>query len=145
MVLLDFAVNYSFLIQDAIQEYHWNNSLATLYHFVVYRRDNQILTVESFCVIPDRMKHDSNAVHAFLGKILNLLKNGWSTFQKWIISEMVPANIIRTRKNVPFFATMCQIFNLLLSGIFAATHGKSPWDGIGGIVKCLVANASGSR
>ena len=66
-------------------------------------------------------------------------------YKSGFISEMVPANIIRTRKNVPFLATMCQIFNLLLSGIFATTHGRSPWDGIGGIVKCLVANTSGSR
>ena len=34
LVLLDFAENYSFLIQDAIQGYHWNNSQATLHPFL---------------------------------------------------------------------------------------------------------------
>ena len=71
-VLLDFAENYSFLIQEAIQRYHWNNNQATLHPFVVNRRENQILTVESLRMISDHMKQDSNAVHDFLGKVLNL-------------------------------------------------------------------------
>ena len=30
IILLDFAENYSFVIQDAVQGFHWENSLATL-------------------------------------------------------------------------------------------------------------------
>ena len=72
LVLLDFAENYSFLIQEAIQRYHWNNNQATWHPFVVNRRENQILTVESLRMISDHMKQDSNAVHDFFGKVLNL-------------------------------------------------------------------------
>ena len=36
VVLLDFAENYSFLIQDAVQGHHWDNAQATLHPFVVY-------------------------------------------------------------------------------------------------------------
>ena len=39
LILLDFAENYSFIVQDAIQSYHWNNSQATLHPFVVYFRE----------------------------------------------------------------------------------------------------------
>ena len=35
IILLDFAENYSFIAQDAVQGYHWNNSQATLCPFVV--------------------------------------------------------------------------------------------------------------
>ena len=36
VVLADFAENFSCLIQDAIQSYHWNNTQVTIHPFVVY-------------------------------------------------------------------------------------------------------------
>ena len=123
-VLLDFAENYSFLIQEAIQRYHWNNNQATLHPFVVNRRENQILTVESLRMISDHMKQDSNAVHDFLGKVLNLFywKIVGPHYNNAFMSVMVPPHNIRTTKILLIFATMCQIFNLLLSRFFLLCH-----------------------
>ena len=59
---MDFAENYSFFVQDAIQGFHWNNSQATLHSFVVYF-DNEGKT-ES-CIISDHMPHNANFIHAF--------------------------------------------------------------------------------
>ena len=124
LVLLDFAENYSFLIQEAIQRYHWNNNQATLHPFVVNRRENQILTVESLRMISDHMKQDSNAVHDFLGKVLNLFywKIVGPHYNNAFMSVMVPAHNIRTTKILLIFATMCQTFNLLLSRLFLLCH-----------------------
>ena len=36
IIMGDFSENYSFIIQDAVQGYHWNNDQATLHPFVVY-------------------------------------------------------------------------------------------------------------
>lgn len=36
VVLMGVAENYSFLIQDAVQGFHWNNAQATPHPFVVY-------------------------------------------------------------------------------------------------------------
>ena len=36
IVIPDFAENYSVIVQDAIQGFHWNNSQATLHPFAVY-------------------------------------------------------------------------------------------------------------
>ena len=36
----DFAENYSFLVQDAAQGYHWDNSQCTLHPFVFYYKDS---------------------------------------------------------------------------------------------------------
>ena len=38
LVQADFSENYSFVLQDAAQGYHWNNSQATIHPFVVYYR-----------------------------------------------------------------------------------------------------------
>ena len=40
IVLLDFAESYSFLVQDAVQGYNWENSQATLRPFSVYFKNN---------------------------------------------------------------------------------------------------------
>ena len=42
LILLDFAENYSFIVQDAVQGYHWNNSQATLHPIVMYYFKEQL-------------------------------------------------------------------------------------------------------
>ena len=32
IILLDFAENYTFIVQDDVQAYHWNNSDTSPYH-----------------------------------------------------------------------------------------------------------------
>jgi hypothetical protein len=39
IVIGDFAENYSFVVQDAAQGIHWENSQCTVHPFVVYYRD----------------------------------------------------------------------------------------------------------
>jgi len=51
LVLLDFAENYNFLIQDAVQGFHWNNSQATVHPFVAYFIKDGKLDNQSYCVI----------------------------------------------------------------------------------------------
>lgn len=64
IVLLDFAENYSFLVQDAVQGYHWDNSSCTLHPFAVYMKKSRDdgtceTTCRSICVISDCLKHDT--------------------------------------------------------------------------------------
>ena len=75
IILLDFAENYSFVVQDAVQGFHWENSQATLHPFVAYFRfSNGDLKHTSICVISDCLKHDQTAVHCFLSKVITLMK-----------------------------------------------------------------------
>ena len=39
IILLDFAENYAFVIQDAAQGFYWDNSQATHHPFAVYYRE----------------------------------------------------------------------------------------------------------
>ena len=39
IILMDLAENYSFIIEDAIQGFYWQNSQVTLHPFAVYYRD----------------------------------------------------------------------------------------------------------
>jgi hypothetical protein len=86
IILMDFAENYSFLVQDAIQAFYWTNRQATLHPFVVYYREpvgcgdeesppnTSSLLCQSFCIISDCLDHSTAAVHLFQRKLLMELK-----------------------------------------------------------------------
>ena len=40
ILLVDFAENYSFVVQDEVQGFYWNNLQATLHPFVLSFREN---------------------------------------------------------------------------------------------------------
>ena len=71
---MDFSENYSFVAQDAVQGFYWENSQATLHFFVVYYKLNDVLQNKCYCVISDCMHHDTISVHVFLGKLIAELK-----------------------------------------------------------------------
>lgn len=50
IVILDFAENYSFIVQDAAQGFHWDNSQVTLHPFAVYYRKKMTPCASFHCV-----------------------------------------------------------------------------------------------
>ena len=65
--MLDFAENCSFLVQDASQEFHWNNSQATIHPFVIYYVDGSgKLADKSYACISDHKTHGTITVYSFL-------------------------------------------------------------------------------
>ena len=65
IVLGDFAENHTFLVQDEIQGYHWNNQQCTLHPVVLYYRKDveSDVTSRSICFISNDLKHDVNLVY----------------------------------------------------------------------------------
>ena len=75
LVTADFSENYSFILQDAAQGFHWNNSQATLHPFVAYTYvDSEEIHHVSYKVISDCLHHDTVAVHLFQRSYIVLLK-----------------------------------------------------------------------
>jgi hypothetical protein len=77
ILLGDFAENYSFIVQDAAQGFHWENSQATLHPFVAYYRvsdENSTLKHISMCVISDSGRHSTAAVFEFQKHVLSHLR-----------------------------------------------------------------------
>ena len=65
LVTANFLENYSFVLQDAAQRFHWNNSQATLNPFVAYYRDTEEVCHLRYVVISNSLHHDTVAVHLF--------------------------------------------------------------------------------
>ena len=76
IVLLDFEENYSYIAQDPVQAYHWNNSQDNIHPFVVYYRDeeDQQMKVINYCALSDCLKHNASIVHSFQYVVLQNLK-----------------------------------------------------------------------
>ena len=140
----DFSENYSFILQDASQGYHWNNVQATVHPFVAYYVESGKLLHVSYVVLSDCLQHDTVAVHLFQRYLIEFLKEkSASPLQKiFYFSDSQYKN----RKN---FINLChhtEDFGVQAEWHFSATsHGKGACDGVGGTVKRLAARASLQR
>ena len=126
IILLDFAENYSFVTQDAVQCFHWENSQATLHLLVVYHRSpNNILESLNICVLSDHGSNNLSAVPAFLPSALFFVKTKTPFVQKVVCCSDGAAS---QYKNYKAFMNLCfnqQDHNLKAERhFFATSHGK---------------------
>ena len=149
LVTADFSENYSFVLQDAAQGFHWNNSQATIHPFVAYYIESGEVCHLSYVIISDSLHHDTVAVHLFQKCFIAFLKG-------YLPESLHPKKIIyfsdgaasqyKNRKN---FLNLCyhrDDFGVSAEWHFSATsHGKGACDGLGGTVKRLAARASLQR
>ena len=63
----DFAQNYTFVVQDEVQPFHWNKQYCTLHPVDVYEDDK--LQHRSFCFLSDDLEHDTFFVHEIQEKL----------------------------------------------------------------------------
>lgn len=137
LIQMDFAENYAFVIQDAVQGYHWNNNQATIHPFVVYYKDNEKLIHRTFAIVSDCNIHDSIAVHLYISKMINFVKTNISNSITKVIYVSDGAGA--QYKNKYNLINLCHHkidFDIFAEWHFYATsHGKSACDGIGGTLK----------
>ena len=146
IILMDFAENYSFVVQDAVQGFHWENTQATLHPFVVYYKDNNFISNINICMISDCLKHDTIAVHVYLKKLIEYLKE---ILENITYIHYFSDGSTAQYKNYKNFINLChheEDFNIKAAwNFFATSHGKSPCDGIGGTAKRTARHASLQR
>ena len=66
IVLMYFAENFSFVVQDEVQGFHWDHSQAALHPSAVYTKNGSEIQCRNYCVISNCLQHNTNAVRAFL-------------------------------------------------------------------------------
>lgn len=149
LVTADFSENYAFILQDAAQSFHWNNSQATIHPFVAYYHDSGEVCHFSYVVVSDCLHHDTVAVYLFQKCFLQFVKSH-------LPERLQPKHIIyfsdgaasqyKNRKN--FLNLCCHKTDFAISAEWhfsATSHGKGACDGLGGTVKRLAARASLQR
>lgn len=108
IAILDFTENYSFIVQDAAQGFHWENSQATLHPFAVYFKQKGELRHESLCIVSDRLQHDTVSVNRFQQNVLDYIKQILPSIKKIYyfsdgdVSHRVPAGSLKSLKSTEF-------------------------------------------
>jgi hypothetical protein len=83
IVLGDFSENYSFIIQDAVQGFHWNNQQATIHPFVSYFKNSKN-GLENLCfeIISECLYHDTVTKYTFQKHLIEFLKENVPNISK---------------------------------------------------------------
>ncbi|KAK3911410.1 Lon protease [Frankliniella fusca] len=149
LVICDFAENYTCVMQNEVQGYHWTDEQITLHPFVAYyytaARD---LKHVCYVSVTDHKKHVTASFHAFQKKFVQFSKNRMAednvTCEKiFYFSDGSSAQY----KNTSNVKNIC-MHEIDFEGIavewhyFASCHGKGPCDGCGGICKRCAKRAS---
>ena len=148
IIQMDFAENYTFLVQDAAQSFHWNNEQATLHPIVVYHKDvNNELAHTSYIYISDVLKHDHTAVHTMMSDLVPNLKDTLPhPLHKVHYFTDGCAGQYKSYKALNNLIYHKQDFGVdAVWHYFATSHGKSACDGIGAVVKYQARRASLQR
>ena len=136
LLLLDFAENFQFVIQDEVQGYHWCKLYCTVHPAVIYVMQDGNLVHYSFCVISDDITHDTSFVYALQKLMCEHIRNKFPNIKKVEYFSDGCAGQYKNYKNFLNLTYHTEDFSLTAVWTFFATsHGKSPCDGIGGTVK----------
>lgn len=144
IMICDFSENYSFVVQDAIQGFHWSNAQCTIHPIAIYYKDeNDELQFTSLIAIAESLKHNHIAVRLFLKKSYEFIKDKLPNIKK--IFHFSDGAGGQYKNKMTFFnlSKMKEEFDLEAEWHFFATcHGKGPCDALGGVLKRNAAKAS---
>ena len=134
----DFAENYTPVVQDAVQSHHWNKQATTIHPWIVYYvgQDEQVQSL-SIAMISDRIIHDPGSVNLFMKELIHHLKSDHNlVIDKIYYFSVGCPNQYKCRQNFINLLYHQQDFGIIAEwNFFATSHGKGPYDGIGGVIK----------
>lgn len=147
IIIGDFSENYTFVVQDATQGFHWVNEQSTLHPFVLYyRNDARELKHQSYCFISDDLTHNTAVVYCFQETLMNKLKVTMNDITKIYYFSDGCAGQYKNCKKFSNITYHEKDFGIKAEwNFFATSHGKNACDGIGAVVKRAAYKASLQR
>ena len=124
ILLLDFSENYSFIIQDEVQSYHWKNVQCTVHPFVLYHKDsiNGDVIHKSFCFLSPDLKHSTTMVYTFICNLMSHISLNLPHIKKCIILVMGVLDSTKIASIFPIFIIILVILILNVNGTFLPLH-----------------------
>lgn len=142
LVLCDFSENFAFVVQDAVQAFHYNNNQASIYTVVYYYSKDGELCHENVVIISDCLSHDSVAVYICNSILTEHIKKHHDVEKIIYISDGAKQQF-KNRFNIKNLMKHNSDFGLKAEWHFHVTaHGKGPHDGLGAAVKIKARRAS---
>lgn len=131
VVIVDFAENFKCVQQNAPQSAHYGQTPISIFTIAVYHRG-----FHPKAIVSDKEKHSKEVVLAYMDKIFEGLPSTVSRVDVWsdnATSQFKNQFIINSIKTFEKRFKIKIVWNF-----FAAMHGKSVVDGIGGSLKRFV-------
>ena len=145
VVIGDFSENYTFVLQDAAQGFHWNISQATIIH-LLHTTENQeswnmsvILLYLIVCIMTQLLCIYFRTIW------YNPFKKNFQNSTKYLIFQMDPQLSTEIEKPYESFLSQRRRWVQAEFHFYATSCGKGPCDGISGTVKHLATKASLQR
>jgi len=141
---LDFAENYSFVINEEVQGYHWTNSQMTIHPFYCqWADDTGKISSRTITILSDTLEHNANTIERFRRKFLEKIKAIHPNISKiYWVSDGTGAQY----KNKNSFINVMQykaLYNIESEMHFTVSyHGKSECDAASAVIKRSLRSAS---
>ncbi len=155
LVICDFSENYSFVVQDAVQGFHWSNAQCTIHPFAVYYKNGESshtmkndssLEFTSLIALSESTKHNHVAVRLFITGLVNFIKEKLRHIKKICFFSDGSGAQYKNKMNFYNLCNFKEDFDMEAEWHFFATcHGKGPCDALGGVLKRNAARASLQR
>lgn len=143
LVHTDFSENYSYVVQDAAQQFHYNNNQCTVHPVIFYYRNGDEIMYSSQILLSNSITHDTAAVYVMQEILIPKIRKMCPKVKRIIyVSDDVKQH----------YKNKFQMCNLVKHkddfGIeaewhcHATAHGKGACDGIGAMFKREAIRAS---
>ena len=146
--MADFAENYSMVVQDAVQGWHWTEQQCTIHPIIIYYKDSQEkVAVQSMAFFSNDLENDTGFVYQvqkLLCNYLQLLYPSITNIQYFSDGCSAQYKNYKNLLNLTFHKQDFVGFDAVWN-FFATSHGKSPCDGLGGTIKRKLTIESLSR
>ena len=136
---LDFAENYTFVIQREVQSHYFLQEQCTIHPIVVYHESGHFTLV----VVSDELKHDAAFVTLIVEELVQHISSKFPRVDKiriWsdgcVAQYKNKFNFFQLTQTSEKFGIQCDW------NFFESCHGKGPCDGVGGTVKRAAARAA---
>ena len=147
IIMIDFAENYQYVLEDEIQSFHWNNNQCSIQPAVIYYKNVlNVLQEKSFGFISEDLKHDTAFVYEVKSKVCECIWGNYLHITKVKHFSDGCAAQYNNYKNSLNLCHHCSHSGLEVDwDFFATNHGKLAIIGIGGPIKPLTATAGLQR
>ena len=135
----DFSKNYTCLVPDEVQSLHWTQTQSTLFPVVTFRKtDTGKLLEDHLVFISDELEHDCAFVEMVNADIHSYYQQAGVEIVRDIEFNDGCAAQFTSIKSIGLFSKRSIHTERVY---FESSHGKGPSDGVGGVIKSLVATA----
>ncbi|XP_046689161.1 uncharacterized protein LOC124375086, partial [Homalodisca vitripennis] len=146
IISMDFSENFSFVIQDEVQGYHWTSDSCTVHPVIINMCVDEEKIVSSHCVISDDLNHDVCMVYKIQETLLEYVKENYPNVTDVHYYSDGCAGQYKNKYNFMNLSLHEKDFKIKGQwSFFATSHGKTECNGIRGTVKRLVRKASHQR